>query len=199
MKEIKKSIMISSLLYILIGILLVIFPALPFKLITYVIAGVLALAGIIMVITFFTKDISDTNNNGIFTGMIALFVAAFACWKVDMIVSLIPLVLGFIVVISGILTLQDAVNTMRIRSVSWVALLVTALVKIGLGLFAIFYTFDAIELTVRIIGIGFIISGVSDFIVAKVVANKIKNFLSRKNSEQSAQTVEAQATVIEDN
>lgn len=199
MKEIKKSIMISSLLYILIGILLVIFPALPFKLITYVIAGVLALAGIIMVITFFTKDISDTNNNGIFTGMIALFVAAFACWKVDMIVSLIPLVLGFIVVISGILTLQDAVNTMRIRSISWVALLVTALVKIGLGLFAIFYTFDAIELTVRIIGIGFIISGVSDFIVAKVVANKIKIFLSRKNSEQSAQTVEAQATVIEDN
>ena len=48
MKEMKKSIIATSLLYILIGLVLVIYPALPFRLITYVIAGLLAVIGIIM-------------------------------------------------------------------------------------------------------------------------------------------------------
>ena len=197
MKEIKKSILATSLLYILIGLVLVIYPALPFKLITYVIAALLAVIGIVQIITFFTKKIGDTSNNGLFTGMIMLFVAALAYWKVDMIVELLPLVLGFIIVISGILTLQDAVNTMRIRSMSWVVLLITALVKIGLGLFIVLYTFEALELAVRIVGVGFLISGISDFIITKYVASKIQSFLSKKAPAQQV-TVEAEATVVED-
>ncbi|MBE7067474.1 MAG: hypothetical protein E7385_07990 [Ruminococcaceae bacterium] len=197
MKEMKKSIVATSLLYILIGLVLVIYPALPFKLITYVIAGLLAVIGIVQIITFFTKKIGDTNNNGLFTGMIMIFVAAFACWKVDMLVELLPLVLGFIIVISGILTLQDAVNTMRIRSMSWVVLLITALVKIGLGLFIVLYTFEALELAVRIVGVGFLISGISDFIITKYVASKIQSFLSKK-APSSQVAVEAEATVVED-
>jgi uncharacterized membrane protein HdeD (DUF308 family) len=197
MKEMKKSIIATSLLYILIGLVLVIYPALPFKLITYVIAGLLAVIGIVQIITFFTKKIGDTNNNGLFTGMIMIFVAAFAYWKVDMLVELLPLVLGFIIVISGILTLQDAVNTMRIHSMSWVVLLITALVKIGLGLFIVLYTFEALELAVRIVGVGFLISGISDFIITKYVASKIQSFLSKK-APSSQVAVEAEATVVED-
>lgn len=197
MKEMKKSIVATSLLYILIGLVLVIYPALPFKLITYVIAGLLAVIGIVQIITFFTKKIGDTNNNGLFTGMIMIFVAAFAYWKVDMLVELLPLVLGFIIVISGILTLQDAVNTMRIHSMSWVVLLITALVKIGLGLFIVLYTFEALELAVRIVGVGFLISGISDFIITKYVASKIQSFLSKKAPSPQV-AVEAEATVVED-
>ena len=197
MKEMKKSIIATSLLYILIGLVLVIYPALPFKLIIYVIAGLIAVIGIVQIITFFTKKIGDTNNNGLFTGMIMIFVAAFAYWKVDMLVELLPLVLGFIIVISGILTLQDAVNTMRIHSMSWVVLLITALVKIGLGLFIVLYTFEALELAVRIVGVGFLISGISDFIITKYVASKIQSFLSKK-APSSQVAVEAEATVVED-
>ena len=77
MKEMKKSIVVSSLLYVLIGVLLIIFPGLLLKYSIYVMSAVLAIVGIISVISFFVKKIGDEKNNGLFTGLIALFIAFF--------------------------------------------------------------------------------------------------------------------------
>lgn len=177
MKEMKKSIVVSSLLYVLIGVLLIIFPGLLLKYSIYVMSAVLAIVGIISVISFFVKKIGDEKNNGLFTGLIALFIAFFVYWYQGMIKDLIPLVLGFVIVVSGILTLQDAVNTMRIKSMSWIPLLITSLVKIGIGLFAVLYPDNTADLILRIIGAGFILSGLSDFVITKYVTGKIKSFL----------------------
>lgn len=179
MKEMKKSIFVSSLLYLLIGVLLIIFPSMLLKYSIYVMAAVLALVGAINIISFFVKKIGDENNNGLFTGLIALFLAFFVCWSQNEIKVLIPLVLGFVVVVSGILTLQEAVNTMRIKSMSWIPLVITALVKIGIGLFAILYKENTADFILRIIGAGCILSGLSDFVITKYVTSKIKSFLTK--------------------
>lgn len=197
MKEMKKSIVVSSLLYVLIGVLLIIFPGLLLKYSIYVMSAVLAIVGIISVISFFVKKIGDEKNNGLFTGLIALFIAFFVYWYQGMIKDLIPLVLGFVIVVSGILTLQDAVNTMRIKSMSWIPLLVTSLVKIGIGLFAVLYPDNTADLILRIIGVGFILSGLSDFVITKYVTGKIKSFLSRP--APAPETVaQADATVVDE-
>ena len=198
MKEMKKSILITSLLYVIIGVLLIVFPGLLLDYSIFVLAAVLALLGIVSVISFFVKKIGDESNNGLFTGLIAIFVAFFVYWYRDMIQGLIPLVLGFVIVISGILTLQDAVNTIRIKSASWIPLLVTSLVKLGIGMFAVMYPNNTADLILRIIGIGFILSGISDLIVSKYVTNKIKSFLSKPAATAAQTTVETQATVIDE-
>lgn len=201
MKEMKKSIVVSSLLYVLIGVLLIIFPGLLLKYSIYVMSAVLAIVGIISVISFFVKKIGDEKNNGLFTGLIALFIAFFVYWYQGMIKDLIPLVLGFVIVVSGILTLQDAVNTMRIKSMSWIPLLVTALVKIGIGLFAVLYPDNTADLILRIIGVGFILSGLSDFVITKYVTGKIKSFLSRPApapAPAAEPVAQAEATVVDE-
>lgn len=201
MKEMKKSIVVSSLLYVLIGVLLIIFPGLLLKYSIYVMSAVLAIVGIISVISFFVKKIGDEKNNGLFTGLIALFIAFFVYWYQGMIKDLIPLVLGFVIVVSGILTLQDAVNTMRIKSMSWIPLLVTSLVKIGIGLFAVLYPDNTADLILRIIGVGFILSGLSDFVITKYVTGKIKSFLSRPApapAPAAEPVAQAEATVVDE-
>lgn len=201
MKEMKKSIVVSSLLYVLIGVLLIIFPGLLLKYSIYVMSAVLAIVGIISVISFFVKKIGDEKNNGLFTGLIALFIAFFVYWYQGMIKDLIPLVLGFVIVVSGVLTLQDAVNTMRIKSMSWIPLLVTSLVKIGIGLFAVLYPDNTADLILRIIGVGFILSGLSDFVITKYVTGKIKSFLSRPApapAPAAEPVAQAEATVVDE-
>lgn len=201
MKEMKKSIVVSSLLYVLIGVLLIVFPGLLLKYSIYVMSAVLAIVGIISVISFFVKKIGDEKNNGLFTGLIALFIAFFVYWYQGMIKDLIPLVLGFVIVVSGILTLQDAVNTMRIKSMSWIPLLVTSLVKIGIGLFAVLYPDNTADLILRIIGVGFILSGLSDFVITKYVTGKIKSFLSRPApapAPAAEPVAQAEATVVDE-
>lgn len=198
MKEMKKSILITSLLYVVIGMFLIIFPGILLDYSIFVLAAVLALLGVISVISFFVKKIGDENNNGLFIGLIALFVAFFVYWYRGMIQDLIPLVLGFVIVISGILTIQDAVNAIRIKSISWIALLITALVKVGIGMFAVMYPNNTADLILRIIGIGFVLSGISDFVVSKYVTSKIKSFLSKPVAAASKETVEAEATIIDE-
>lgn len=201
MKEMKKSIVVSSLLYVLIGVLLIIFPGLLLKYSIYVMSAVLAIVGIISVISFFVKKIGDEKNNGLFTGLIALFIAFFVYWYQGMIKDIIPLVLGFVIVVSGVLTLQDAVNTMRIKSMSWIPLLVTSLVKIGIGLFAVLYPDNTADLILRIIGVGFILSGLSDFVITKYVTGKIKSFLSRPApapAPAAEPVAQAEATVVDE-
>ena len=89
-------------------------------------------------------------------------------------------------------------NTIRIKSASWIPLLVTSLVKLGIGMFAVMYPNNTADLILRIIGIGFILSGISDLIVSKYVTNKIKRFLSKPAATATQTTVETQATVIDE-
>ncbi len=108
LKKIKWNVIISSVIYVALGVILLLWPEEMAKNICYVI-GVIAIAvGIVNLIDYIRKDYSvDAYRYNLVYGLVCILFGVFVFVKVDTVVSIIPFLLGFAVTISGLLKFQN--------------------------------------------------------------------------------------------
>ena len=146
-QKLKINALVAALAYLVLGILFVLFP------------------GIAM----------TTICNGLAIGILALMGALFLFLKADAFIAIIPMALGFLVIVSGVLKVQNAIVLYKMQCASWLYVLIAAALCILLGIALIENPFGAAATLVTLIGIGLIFSGVSDLTVLMLLARRTKN------------------------
>ena len=174
-KELKKIYFIGAILSIVLGIVLLFFPQTTLLTICYAFAFILAIVGVGYIFTYIKSDTLKTyQRNDFVVGLPYLVLAIFVSLKTELIISLLPVLLGLAIIISSIVKLQHAFDLMRVKFSNWWSILLIAISSAAIGLYLVIHPFSAAATMVRVIGIAAIWNGIADIGTGILFLKKIK-------------------------
>ena len=184
----------SSALYIVLGIVALVIPGTMVKTMGYLIGILLIVGGAVSMICYLLREASlNYYRNGFGYGLVSIAVGILFLYKVEWIISLVPLILGILVVASGCRKLQNVIDMKRMGYGNWVYMLILAAVNVVLGAALIVNSLDAALFFLQLVGAGLIFSGVTDCITCFYLAKKAKGYFDDLNAVDStfAEVVDA--------
>ena len=185
LKKTNWNVIATSVLCMALGVVLAIFPQAVNEMITYVISASMFILSIISFYNFFKKNIEiNFYRNDLVYAVITLVIGIFVLAKRELIISLIPTVLGIIVIISGVKKLQNAIDLLRIKLDGWLAVLVLALINIIFGVIMVIFSSKTATVITILIGVGLIFSGATDIFSALWVNSRAKKCEKEEIEEQ---------------
>lgn len=180
LKNGKRNSIAMAILAIIYGLILIIWPDLNAKLLGYVIAGAIVLIGLVFVVQYIRKDVvKDFYRRELVWGLTALFVGIVIFLKVDLIIGLLPFILGIIVLISGIVKLQNAFDLVRLDAKNWVPVMILAVINVAFGILLIANPVWIANIIFILIGAGLVYSGISDLITYFLFGRVEKNYMGQ--------------------
>lgn len=196
LKEVKWSNILISIIYIVIGILLIAFPKVSGDVITSIIGiGFLAL-GAVAVINYFLIPVKDAfYRNDFVYGVIAIVFGLIIITKQNLIADLIPVILGLVITASGVRKVQQAIVAKRINYSQSAFYFVMGIISIILGVVIMFWLSGqtAKNIVFIVIGAGLVYDGVSDLIATLFLANKFSNFMKTFKNEEEDNVIDVTA------
>ena len=133
----KVSFLLAAILYVILGLVLLLWPGVSAVVFCYAFGGVLLAYGVVTVVSFFLRD----SRQGSFV---------------------FELLLGIIIVVDGLVNLKRALELRRMAYVRWNIPLWLSVASVALGAFIVFQPFLAAEALVMFLGAVLIYEGVSD-------------------------------------
>ena len=177
LKSLKWNSIIGSILMILLGVVLIFFPSLSLNVISNMIGISAIVGGIFSIIRYFMIDLKESfYRNDFLNGVIMLVIGALVVFKPSFFISLIPLMLGIVILFSGISKLQDGISAKRLGYQNSTSYILLGVINIIFGLVILFNPFSAANVMFMIIGVGLIYSGVSDLYVTIFLTKRFKDF-----------------------
>lgn len=173
MKEKRTKLIVAAVAYIIIGLILLIFPTLTAKVVAYVFATVMLLAGIYGLISYFTSR-PELTNRGLYYGLLAILIAIFIYSRINLVISIVPVLLGFSIALSALMTFQQTIDMLRLKLKGWIPMLVVAILNLVLGILVILNPFASAAALMSIVGIGLLFSGISDIVAILYISDKLK-------------------------
>lgn len=170
LKKLKTNIVISAALCILLGIVLVVWPALSMQIVCTAIGAVLLVGGGVRLAAYFTaKDGSVYAQMNLITGIILAVVGVWILLQPDKVLAIIPIIVGIVIALHGVNNLQQTVTLCREKYDKWWVALILGLLTVGFGVLLVCRPFEALDTAVKLIGIFLIYDGVSDiWIVSRI-------------------------------
>ena len=192
LKKLKTNVVISSLVCIVIGIVLVIWPDLTMEIACLAIGAALLIGGILRLISYFTaRDGSVYSQVNLIFGIILIVVGGLILWRWDKVLEIIPIIVGIVIVLHGINDLRQAYTLFRNKYDKWWVALILGLLTVGLGVLLILNPFAALDTVVILIGIFLIFDGISTIWIMSRI------YRTAKIMEQEATAVDVEIRVEE--
>ena len=139
LKQIKWSAILLGAAYIAAGVVLILFPEASANLIAYVVGIGLCVFGIVQLTTYFLLNVRDSLfRNEFLVGVMLITAGILVIVKQSIISSLVPVILGLIIVTSGFAKFQNAVVAWRIGYRHAPVYAVLGIVSVALGLVIMF-------------------------------------------------------------
>lgn len=177
LRQIKWNLVILSFLFIALGIILILWPNEVMRTSCYMLAAMLIIVGVISLINYLRKDISGIlYRYDLVVGLSAVLGGILVIIKVDQLLSLIPVVLGFLVTISGILKMQNSVDMLRLGQGTWYVAFCMAILNIIFGIVLLIDPFSR-ELLVYLLGAALIFSGITDLYVTISISCRLADLV----------------------
>lgn len=180
-KSLKWEMIVYAILCIVMGILMIVYPSTILNTICYIIAAVFLLLAIRYLLEYRKRDIINSiYKYELVMGIIFFAAAIFVLVRKDFVISIIPFLIGLIIVISGIMKIENALDLKRMNS-HWIVLLVVAIINVLLGLVILINPQNTAIFVTRITGIILTYSGVVDLITTLAVSGKIKRWIDENS------------------
>ena len=163
----KKSLTFASLVYLVVGLVLLFFPKLTTELFCTVIGVALLLFGGVTILSFFLRRGSDSGFSSVaelVLGVLGALVGLFFLTHPAFLLSIIPTVLGIYIIVDGLVNLKRGLDLRSKGYAGWTTTLVMSIITLVLGALILWNPF-AVGLTLwRIVGIAFCYNGISDLL-----------------------------------
>lgn len=155
---------VTSVIYVLLGICLICMPVETVNLICKLVFGIiLILAGLYHVLIYVLEKMNATVLD-LFSGGILLVVGGFLFFNPQVVIKLLPILLGALVLVDSIWTFKGAFRLKKRGSGMWKVLLVGSLVFIGLGIALIVNPFKIVKYTILFAGWTLLCNGAEDLV-----------------------------------
>lgn len=165
-----------SIIFLLLGIILLIYPNISITLIAYLIAFILIGSGIYLIGLEFTNRVIFFPMDTIFNGIISIILGTIILIYPNIFQIIIPIMLGTYFIIDSIFKLKIATLLRRIDNTSWIFTLLLTILSIICGIILIINPIDssiAITLFTGITLIIYSIAGIVDMILFKKNTNDL--------------------------
>lgn len=169
--------------FIILGVLLLIWPGSALRMAAYA-AGIIIMAGGITAVLahFRRKPRTAVGGVNLLAGIAVTVVGGWIFLNPEDFAAVIPTAVGYLIVISGIVKLLETFSLSRARFGRWWASLFTAIVTIVMGLLLVNHAFGIASTMVRIGGAFLLFNGISDLWVVGSVDRYVRFGRKSKNA-----------------
>lgn len=162
-KKAKAGYIIISILYVVLGICLVVFPDKSLETICLVIGIIALAAGVYKVISFFLqKNRRFSVDLDLVSGVFSIAAGAILIARPSFITNIFPVIIGIVVIIDSAFKLQTAFELRADRTKNWWSVLLVAVIGIIFGFLLVFNPFEATRIALIFVGISLIIDGIEN-------------------------------------
>ena len=188
MKNSGASKFITSFIYILFGLALMVWP----QRVESVICTILAVCVIILgaaklvgysVIKVESRIADDTN--GFAVGISLVILGIFLWLKGTMVIALIPFILGFMITYKGLEGIQNVINFRKFGYGTNKGVLISSAVITLFGVLVMMNSFSTAKLLFFMLGLGLFVSGLSDFISDAIFTRQMKKIEKTETPEDA--------------
>ena len=180
---------------IVLGLLLLLYPDTSGTIISVIIALVLAAAGVMHIISYiFRRYPDDIGHMDLVTGLIFAGAGVFLFLHPGILIGLLPVVLGLLLIVDGIIKLQSAVDLARLHTRKWWIVLILSAASVILGTVSLLNPFETMAVLLMFIGASLVIDGLFDFWTLFSIHRRIKRF--RREMEEAGKMASARKNAI---
>ena len=185
LKDLKWNAIIGSVIMILTGFVLIIFPSVSLSVLATIVGVGAICGGLFSIIRFFTYDLKESfYRNDFLIGIVVLTIGILILFRPTVFISIIPFVLGIVIMFSAFSKLQDGITAKRLGYPNHMLYIILALIDCVFGMVVLFNPFEVATILFIIIGVGLVYSGVSDLYVTVYLSKKFNDFYKGLNEDQ---------------
>jgi len=156
-------VVLVSILFILLGIVLIIWPDIAGKIVCYSLGVLILIFAAFRIVSFFTdKKVYFMFNLDLVVGLVAAGVGVYMLISPETVITVLPFMVGLLILFSSILDLQKALMLRNYGNPRWKSSLVLTFVKMALGIFMLAAPFLLAMAFIQVIGIALIYNGLSE-------------------------------------
>lgn len=187
--KILKGQIVTSVLYTALGLCFILMPVNTVNIICKFVFGVLLiLAGVYHILIYIMEKMNATLLDLLSGGMI-LVIGIFLFYNPQIVVKLLPVLLGTFVLVDSIWVLKGSLVLKKRDRGEWKVLLIGSLIFIGFGIAMIINPFDMVKYTVIFAGCVMLANGVADFVFLILMKRGMK--LAEKVVEEVMEEAES--------
>ena len=150
----KKGFLLSSLAFMLLGLALLLWPEVSLRLVCYLFGAVILLKGLLSVWGYLrAEERLFFDYFGLVFGVAASVLGVFLFLEPDVVVSVLPLLVGLYVIVDGVVRLQSAFELRAAGYDRWWAFLLLAAISAVLGVVIVANPFATAAVLVMAIGV----------------------------------------------
>ena len=163
-----------SLGYIILGLILLLFPSVSIKIICIALGIAALVIGIIKLVNYFQeKEEIVLLSTGFISGFLLAALGLFFIIKPVVVASILPFFIGLLICFNGIVKLQSAFDLHKVGYDKWQIPLLIAILTLILGVILIINPFTGAKLAAMVIGAVLIIDGVTNIATIQTVKKKV--------------------------
>ncbi len=179
LKEIKWSAILRSVIYLVLGAILIVFPDTTARTLCYIGGGAVVVIGVTTLIAYQFRELKIRYyRNDFVIGLIEVLLGLFCIYKAELLIALLPFLLGIFVVISGFCKLQNGLDVKRMGYANWYVFVLLAAVNIVFGMILLWNPFTAAIVMYIVIGAGLVFSGATDLVLTILISRQIHQFFT---------------------
>lgn len=176
MKAAKTSYIIASSAFCIIGLMLIIYPALSISVIGMICGIALIVFGAVKIWGYFSKDLFRLAfQYDLATGILLIVLGVIIMIKSDSMMNLICVILGITVLTEGLFKVQIAVDSKSFGLKQWRIILIAAVLAGIIGLLLVFRPAESAEILTVILGISLLCEGILNLITVLTAVKIVKN------------------------
>lgn len=177
-KEYRKSYILVSALYVVLGAVLLVWPTSSLKMICYVLGFAMVVIGLTFGIIYFTKE----NPRGflqmdLVIGIVCLAFGVFILLNPAFLSHVLPFAMGIILLLGAVVKIQSSISMKRLRFRRWYLVLIGALVMIALGIVLLCNPFVQERYMILYIGACLILDGLINLISMICISLRVKKLV----------------------
>lgn len=165
-QDMKQNYFVNAVIMVVLGLVLVIWPHSLGVLLCYLLGGALIVMGIIQLVGFLRGErLGFYNKFSMIMGIVLVLLGIWICTQPRIVLSIIPVVVGIIVLLHGLMDVQYTLDIKQAGHSKWWIALIFAILTLVVGLMLIFNPFAAYEISMILLGIAMLYDGGSDLVL----------------------------------
>lgn len=185
----------TSLIYMILGLCLICMPVDVVNVLCKFIFGVVLIAAGFYHIWIYVQEKANATLIDLFSGGLILVLGIFLFYNPQVVVKLLPVLLGTFILTDSIWVLKGSVKLQKKDSagLEWKILMLGSIIFVGLGIVMIANPFSSVKVMITFAGCVLLINGISDFIflfLLKKGISSLINFREKAKAKKEAAAAE---------
>lgn len=178
-QDMKQNYFVNAVIMVILGLVLVIWPDILGVMLCYLLGGALIVMGAIQLISFLRGErLGFYSKFSMLMGIVLVLLGIWICTQPHVVLSIIPVVVGIIVLIHGLMDIQYTLDIRRTGNTKWWIALIAAILTLIVGLLLVFNPFTAYEISMILLGVAMLYDGGSDLVLL------IFSYLAQKDTDR---------------